>query len=367
MGLQPARLNDSLMRLTATLVAALGLVVAPLADAQRSTNVPRIGYMSPGDVPRFDNAFLQGLERQGFISAAEIPRYDDASWRALLKRGFFQGQNIRIEIRATAERFPSHAPEMAAELVQLNVDLLYAATLPEAMAAQQAVQRAGKATPIVFGPLDDPVGAGLIVSLAQPGRNITGLGLSAPEFLGKQLEVLKETFPAISRVAYLHESAYYSPAQNLRAKQAVRAAAEAKSIGLEILELEAFADIDAALSRVAAGRADAILVMGGPISTPVRRRIVDFAARRRLPAMYGDSLFVEAGGLMFYGTPYADWCAQAAVVVAKILRGNRPKDIPVEQPTRFRLLINLKTARTLGVTIPQSILLSSESVDTLEP
>ena len=352
---------------TVTLIVALGILLAPLfADAQQPAKVAHLGYMSPGDIPRFDNAFLQGLQKHGYILPGEIPRYDDAFWRSLVKRGSFEGQKIRIEIRATAARFPERAPELAGELVRLNVELLFVATLPEAKAAQQAVQNANKAIPIVFGPLDDPVGAGLVASLARPGANITGLGLSEPEFLGKQLEILKETVPRLSSVAYLHEPTYYSPAQNRRAKQAVQAAALAKGLRLEILDVETLGDIEAALAEVARRRVEAVMIMGGPVSTAARNRIVDFAARRRLPAMYGDALFVEAGGLMFYGTPYTEWSAQAAAVVARILRGGKPADIPVEQPTRFKLLINLKTAKALGVTIPQSILLRAETVDTVE-
>ena len=297
----------------------------------------------------------------------EIPRYDDALWKGLVKRGSFEGKKIRIEIRATAERFPERAPALAAELVRLNVDFLFAATPPEAQAAREAVQRANKTTPIVFGPQIDPVGGGLVASLARPGGNITGLALSDPELEAKRLEILKETFPRLSRVAYLRDPSFYLPPLSLRATRAVQSAARAMGLQLEIVEVRSPEELDGAFAQIARVRAEAIMVTPGPLIVPARHRIVDFAAKRRLPAMYGEALFVEAGGLMFYGTPFADWYGHSAAVVAKILKGAKPADIPVEQPTRFKLLINSKTAKALGITIPESILLRADRVDTVEP
>jgi ABC transporter substrate binding protein len=182
---------------------ALGILSAPLAsDAQESTKVPRLGYISPGDVPPYDNAFLQGLQDQGYIVPGEIPRYDDVFWRGLLKRGYFAGQKIRIEVRATNGDF-ERAPELTAELVRLNVDVIFAIPALLAKAAQQAVQNANKTTPIVFGPEYDPVGIGLVASLARPGGKMTGLALTDPEFEVKRLQILKEAFPRISSAAYL--------------------------------------------------------------------------------------------------------------------------------------------------------------------
>jgi len=357
------------MRLgTFTLVGALSILMASLlAGAQQPSKVPYLGYMSPGDIPRYDNAFLQGLQEQGYILPGEIPRYDDAFWRGLVKRGSFNGRKIRIEIRASAERYPERAPELAAELVRLNLDLLFVATPPEAQAAREAVRRANKTIPIVFGPQIDPVGGGLVASLARPGGNITGLALSDPELEAKRLEILKETFPRLSRVAYLRDPSFYPPPLSLRATQAVQSAARAMGLQLEIVEVRSLKELDGAFAQIARGRAEAIMVMSGPLLIPAHHRVIDFAATRRLPAMYWEALFVEAGGLMFYGNPFADWYGHSAAVVAKILKGAKPADIPVEQPTHFKLLINSKTAKALGITIPQSILLRAETVDTLEP
>ncbi len=269
-------------------------------------------------------------------------------------------------IRATAERYPERAPELAAELVGLNVDVLFASTPPEAQAAKDAVQYANTTIPIVFGPEADPIGAGLVASLARPGGNITGLVLNDPELVGKQLEVLKETFPRLSRVVYLHEPGFYTPALSSRAKQAAQAAARAKALRLKILEVRTPEDIDKYLAGIAPGTAEALIVMEGGLLLTARHQIIGFAAKRRLPAIYGGALFVEAGGLMFYGPPYAQLYGEAAAVVAKVLRDTKPSDIPVEQPTRFKLLMNAKTAKALGVTIPQSILLRAEMVDTVE-
>lgn len=359
----------SVMRLgTVMLVGVLGIFMAALpAGAQQPAKIPYLGYMSPGDIPRYDNAFLQRLQELGYILPDEILRYDAASWKALVKRGSFVGKKIRIEIRATAERFPKRAPALADELVRLNVDLLFTATPPEAEAARQAVQRASKAIPIVFGPQQDPVGAGLVGSLARPGGNITGLALGEPELDAKRLQLLKETFPQLSRVAYLRDSSFYPPPLRLRATQAVQAAARAMDLQLEVVEVRSLDQLNRKFAQIARGRAEAMMVTAGPLLVPARHLIINFAAKHRLPAMYIEALFVEAGGLMFYGTPFADWYGHSADVVAKILKGAKPADIPVEQPTQLKLLINSKTAKALGVTIPESILLRAEQVDTVEP
>lgn len=349
------------------LIAALSIFWTAIpAQAQQSTKIPHLGYMSPGDAPRYDNAFLHELEKQGYILPGEIRRYDDAFWHGLVKRGFFGGRRIRIEIRASADRFPARVPDLAAELVGLDVDVLFVATSPEALAAREAVKRAKKTIPIVFAPLADPVGAGLVASLARPGGSITGLVLSAPELEAKRLEVFSETFPRLSRVAYLYDGTFYPPALSQRAKQAVQAAARTIGLELEIFEVNKLEEIEGVLSRIARTRAEGIMLSQGPLFVTARRATVDFIARRRLPAMYGDAVYVEAGGLMFYGNPFEDWYGHAASIVAKILKGTKASDIPVEQATDFKLLINLSTAKALGITIPQSVLLRAEAVDTLE-
>jgi putative ABC transport system substrate-binding protein len=348
---------------TAALLGALALciVVAPLAsDSEPPAKIPRIGYLSPGDLPYLGNAFLQGLQDQGYIAPGEIPHYDAAFWRGLVQRGSFKGQRIRIEIRATDGHF-ERAPELAADLVRLDVDLIAAFSSLCIKAAREAVQRANKPIPIVFGPERDPVGEGLVASLARPGGNMTGLATPDPEFDAKRLEVLKETFPRLSKVAYLTDPVWH-PGYFLRAKPAVEAAARAMGLRLETIEVRTPEDLEGAFKRIVARRAEAILVMVNSLLLPQRHRIVAFAAKRRLPALYGEAMFVEAGGLMFYGSPFVDLERRSAAVVAKILKGAKPADIPVEQPMQFKLIINLKTAKALGLTIPQSVLLRADEV-----
>jgi len=358
----------SAMRLLSVVMSVMVIVAGTLvipaeAAAQASGKVPYIGYMSPGDIPRYDNAFLQGLQEEGYILPGEIARYDDAFWFGLLKRGRFEGQKIRVEVRATAENYPQHAPALAAELVRLNVDLIYASTPPESKAAQLAVHGANKTTPIVFGPHNDPVGAQMVSSLARPGGNITGLAFHDPELLAKLVEILKETFPRITKVAYVHESAVYPAELSLRAKKAVQASARTSSVRLDIFDVQSDQDLDVALQTIADGRYDAMVITGGPLCLKECTKVVAFSLQRRIPAIYTEALFVEVGGLMSYGPPYVDRVRASAAVVARILRGAKPGDIPVEQPTRFRLLINPKAVKALRVTIPEAVLLRAEMID----
>jgi ABC-type uncharacterized transport system substrate-binding protein len=336
------------------------LGLANTAAAQQSEKVPLLGYISPGTVPRFDNAFLQGLQDQGYIVPGEIPHYDEAFWRGLLKRGYFAGQKIRIEVRATGEHF-ERAPQLTAELVSLNVDVIFAIPALLAKAAQQAVQNANKSIPIVFGPEYDPVGSGLVDSLARPPKNMTGLAFTDPEFEAKRLQILKEAFPRISRVAYLTNPTWY-PQYVLKSESEMETAARALGVRLQIIEINTSKNLKDAFAKITRARTDAIMVSASPLFLTERQRIVDFAAKRRLPTTYPDAIFVEDGGLMFYGVPIADWKRHAAAVVAKILKGANPADIPVEQPTTFKLIINLKTARALGLTIPKEVLFRADEV-----
>ena len=341
--------------------ATLGILLLPsAAHAQQAAKVSRLGYISPGDVPPYDNAFLQGLQDQGYILPGEIPRYDDASWRRLVKRGYFEGQRIRIDIRATGAQL-ERAPELTAELVRLNVDVIFAIPALFAKAAQQAVQDANKATPIVFGPEYDPVGIGLVPSLARPGGNITGLALTEPEFEAKRLQILKEAFPTISRVAYLTNPNSY-PEYFLKAKPNIEAAAREMGIRLDTFEVNTPGELTDAFAQMPRRRTEAILVSFGALFNVERQRLVALVAKHRLPATYGDAIFVEEGGLMFYGPPFADRMRLAAALVAKILKGANPADIPVEQPTTYKLVINLKTAQALGLTIPNEILFRADQV-----
>jgi putative ABC transport system substrate-binding protein len=278
----------------------------------------------------------------------------------VLGRGYFAGQKIRIEVRATGEHF-ERAPELTAELVRLDVDVIYAIPALLAKAAQQAVQNANKTIPIVFGPEYDPVGSGFVESLAHPGRNMTGLALADPEFEAKQLQILKEAFPRISRVAYLTNPAWY-PQYVLKAKAEMETSARVLGVRLETIEINTPNDLKNVFAEIARRRTEAIVVSASPLFFSERHRILDFVAKHRLPATYGDALFVEDGGLMFYGAPLAERKRHAAALVAKILTGTNPADIPVEQPTTFKLIINLKTARALGLTIPKEVLFRADEV-----
>ncbi len=340
---------------------ALGMLAAPLAsDAQQQGKVPRLGYMSPGDVPPYDIAFLQGLQDQGYILPGEIPRYDAAFWRGLVKQGYFEGQRIRIDIRATNGQF-QRAPELAAELVRLNVDVIIVSPGVLVKAVRDAVQKANKAIPIVFGPEIDPVGMGLVTSLARPGGNITGFALVDPEFDAKRLEILKETFPRLSRVAYLTNPAW-SLDYFLRSIPAMETAARAMSIRLETLEVNTPEDLEGAFAEIVRRRIEAVVLPRSPLLLAKRDRIRDLVAKRRFPAIYADSIFVEEGGLMSYGVSHADLKRRSAALVAKILKGAKPADMPVEQPATFKLTINLKTARALGLIIPNEILSRADQV-----
>jgi putative ABC transport system substrate-binding protein len=342
------------------LLCVVFLSLAMASSAQEPSKVAHLGYISPGDIPRFDNAFLQGLQDQGYILPGEIKSYDDASWRSLLKRGYFAGRRIRIEIRGTGPNL-ERAPQLAAELVRLNVDAIFAIPARFALAAKQAVRNANKATPIVFGPEYDPVRFGLVASLAQPGGNMTGLAFTDPEFEVKRLEILKESFPRISRVAYLTNPAWY-PNYFLKSKSVMEAAARSMGLRLETVEVDSAQRLNDAFAEISRARTEAIVVSFAPLFLAERQRIIELIAERRLPTMYADAIFVEDGGLMFYGPPFADWKRHAAALVAKILRGADPATIPVEQPTNFKLVINLRAAKALGLTIPNEILQRADQV-----
>jgi putative ABC transport system substrate-binding protein len=323
------------------LTSLAGAFAAPLAaGAQPAGKVPRLGILSPGNVPRYDDAFRQGLRDLGYV----------------------EGQNIFVEYRAT-EGDMSRAPQLAAELVRLRVDIIFAAVQPEARAAHEAARSAGRTIPIVFGPVGDPVEDGLVASLARPGGMMTGLQLLDPTtFLAKQLQILKEAVPRITRVAWLDAPRLRTSRYAASAEKAFDAAATALGIQREAVALNAPEDVEAALAQVARRQPDALMVVISPIAVAARQRIVEFAARQRLPAMYGDALFVEDGGLMFYGTSFTSYYRSAAIYVDRILKGAKPSDLPVEQPTRFVLVINLKTAKALGLTIPPPLLARADQV-----
>ena len=313
----------------------IALVLVGLLDpitvmAQQPTKIPRIGWL--GDDPattHFREAFRQGLRDLGYV----------------------EGRNIVIEYRfaeGKVERFPA----IAAELIALNVDVIVGVNQLAAVAATQLT----KTIPIVFVAVGDPIGSGLVTSMAHPGGNVTGLSNMSPELVAKGLELLKQVAPDVSRMAVLWQpGAADERTQADRVKRA-EVAARALAVQLQLVEARGPADIDQAFSRVTRARAGAVSVLPSVVFFNERKRLVDLAVRNRLPAMYFAREFVDAGGLMAYAANYPDQYRRAAAYVEKILRGAHPGDLPVEQPRAFDLAINLKAARAIRLTIPQSVL-----------
>jgi putative ABC transport system substrate-binding protein len=266
-----------------------------------------------------------------------------------------EGQNIAIEYRYAEGKF-ERLPDLAAELVRMKVDVIVTHTTQ----AIQAAKRTTSQIPIVAASAGDLVGTGLVASLARPGGNITGLSLLAPELAGKRLELLKETLPRFSRVAVLWNSP--SVAMRLTFREAQVAAGV---LGLAFISLEVQGnpeDFERVFSTIPRERPDGLFVTLDGFTTSYRRRIVELAAKHQLPAIYELREFVDAGGLMSYGPSVRDMWRRAATYVDKILKGTKPADLPVEQPTRFELIINLKTAKALGLTIPPSVLIRVDHV-----
>jgi len=315
---------------------ALLLLIAPLtAEPQQVRKVPRIGILwpfSPTIASPFADAFRKGLDGLGYV----------------------EGQTIALEERWAEGRF-DRLPSLAAELVRLNVDVFVAVSTPAARAAQQATRM----IPIVMTLVSDPVESGLVASLARPGGNVTGLSLMHPELSRKRLELLKEVIPKVSRVAVLSDSSNPNTPPLLRETEA---AARVLGVQLQVVEVRDPLELDSAFSAMTRERAGGLVVMPHSIFQDQRRRIVDLAAKSRLPAMYPWKEPVDAGGLMAYGASVPDILRRAAVYVDKILKGAKPAELPIEQPTKLELAINLKTAKTLGLTIPQSFLLRADHV-----
>jgi putative tryptophan/tyrosine transport system substrate-binding protein len=327
------------MKRRAFLTALSGTLAAlPFtAEAQQAGKVPRIGFLvaasaSDSAFERWIEAFRQGLRDLGYV----------------------EGRNIVIEYRYADERY-ERLPALAAELVRLKVDVIVSHGTPGPLAAKQATS----AIPIVTTTAGDPVAAGLVASLARPGGNVTGLSFMAPEMGGKRLQLLKEILPGLSRVAVLWNAA--NPYASLVVRE-MEIAATTLGVQLQSLVLRGPDDFAGALAAAATGRAGALTVVEDPLMTTRRSQIVDFAAKSRLPAIYGPKEFVDAGGLMSYGVNAADMYRRAATYVDKILKGAKPADLPIEQPTKFDLVINLKTAKALGLTIPPSLLGRADEV-----
>jgi putative ABC transport system substrate-binding protein len=319
-------------RRTFVALALGGLLAAPLtAEGQQTTKVPRIGFLAGGSRSA-DSLLLETF------------------WHRLKERGYVEGKNIVAEYRF-AEGVPERLASFAAELVRLNVDVIVG---PGSGAV--AARKATNTLPIVIT-YGDPVAIGLVASLAHPGGNVTGLSGFASELGAKQLELLKEAFPKVSRVAVLWNRPNPSGAGlDVLLLGEMKTAAGALRATLQPLELRGLDDVEPAFAAMKAERASALIVLRNPLTATHRARIVDLAATSRLPVMYGDREFVDAGGLMSYGVNIADLWGRAATYVDKILKGAKPADLPVEQPTKFDLVINLKTAKALGLTIPHSLL-----------
>ena len=306
---------------------------AHLAQAQQPKKMPRIGYLAADPRAPTREAFRQGLRDFGYV----------------------EGQSIFIEWRFT-EGKPDRFPEFATELVRLKVDAIVSGN----SSAVAILQRATTTIPIVMATYGgDPVADGIVTSYAKPGGNITGVISLAPKLSGKQLELLKETLPKLSRLAVM-----WNPDDSVARVQwqELRTAAGALGVHLLSLEVKASTELDKATEAVERGRVDALVVPRGGLSYLLRKQIVALAEKHRLPGMYFASEFVEAGGLMRYSGNNEAQYRRAAYFVDKILKGTKPADIPVEAPTKFELVINLKTAKQIGLTIPESVLFRADKV-----
>jgi ABC-type uncharacterized transport system substrate-binding protein len=278
----------------------------------------------------------------------------DAFRRGLRDRGYVEGQDVFIESRYANGKL-ERLPGLAAELISLNVDVI----LSSGPSVTHSAKEATKTIPIVMAQDDDPVGSGFVASLARPGGNITGLSTYYPEISGKQLELLKEIIPQLSRVSLQGTSTNPGTAQ---ARKETEHVARSFAIQVQYQDVRSLDDIAIAFHAASQWRAEAVLVLGGPILNSARTRVVDLAVKNRLPATYNVPDFVEAGGLMTYGVSFLDLYRRAATYVDKILKGAKPADLPVEQPIKFELIINLKAAKQIGLTIPPNVLARADKV-----
>jgi len=313
------------------------MLAGPLAvEAQQARNIPRIGWLTngtPSSISPTLEAFRQGLRELGYV----------------------EGQNIRLE-RRYAEGREERFADLAAELVRLKVDVI--------VASGPMIEAAVKATdtiPIVMSTAGDPIAQGWVVSLARPGRNVTGLSILSPETTGRQVQLLKEVVPKATRVGVLNlgQVNRKAPQPNL---EAAKVAARAWGLQLQVFEARDPEALTRAFKTASKARLDVLLVFPGFLGLQYRQRIVEFAAQHRVPAIYQFQEFVEAGGLMSYGANLVEQYHRAATYVDKILKGAKPADLPVEQPTKFELVINLNTAKALRLTIPQTVILQADRV-----
>jgi len=306
-----------------------------MAEAQKPAKTPRLGFLANGS------------------ASSELTRIA-AFQRALSELGYVEGQNIAIEYRYADGKL-DRLPGLAAELVGLKVDIIMAVGI----AAAHAAKNATTTIPIVMPIVADPVASGLVVSLARPGGNITGFSTQAPELSQKRLELLREAFPKVSRVAVLWNPE--APAPVLAFKE-TQAAAKVLGLQLQSLQVRSPDGFESAFSAMRRERAGALQVLSDLLTQTYRARIVALAANSRLPAVYQDSQWVKDGGLMSYGPDLLDLYRRAATYVDKILKGAKPADLPVEQPMKFELVINLKTAKQIGLTIPPNVVVRADKV-----
>jgi putative tryptophan/tyrosine transport system substrate-binding protein len=310
------------------------MVTAPLAAPAQQAGMPwRIGVVR---------------------GSAPPPAELEALRHGLRERGYVEGRNLVIETRWADDR-EERLPALVAELLSLKVDLIVAS----APAATRAAKDATTTTPIVMVTVADPLAFGFVESLARPGGNVTGLVFMHPELSGKRLELLRAAVPRLSRLAVVWNGANPYKAADMKE---VQAAADASGVSLQSLPVADSRALDGAFDAAKAGRAEALITLEDPFTIAHRARIVALASAHRLPALYGRRVYVDAGGLMSYGPDPIEQYRRAAVYVDRILKGAKPRDLPVEQPTKFDLVINLRTARALGVTIPPSLVVRADRV-----
>jgi putative tryptophan/tyrosine transport system substrate-binding protein len=327
-----SREKDMTNKITVLTLCAMLLALCLSAEAQQPAKVARIGVLSGvGDFPSVE-AFREGLRELGYV----------------------EGENITIEYRS-AEGKVDRLPDLAAELVRLKVDVIVGATNPAIVALKQTTQT----IPVVMAIVGDPVGAGFIASLAHPGGNISGLSNISEDLSGKRLELLKEVNPRITRVAL-----FWNPTNRTHAvlRKETQAAATVLAIKLSLFDIQVPDAIERAFGKLSREHAEALIVLADPVTFSHQKQIVDLAAKNRLPAMYPWTEFVNSGGLMAYAPNRDDLWRRAATYVDKILKGRKPADLPVEQPTKFEFIVNLKAAKQIGLTIPPNVLARADKV-----
>jgi ABC-type uncharacterized transport system substrate-binding protein len=317
------------------LLTTVLLTIAPPTQAQQPKKASRIGFLSVG-------------------TAASMSTRVEAFRRGLREQGYVEGQDIVVEYRYAEDNL-ERLREFAVELVRLKVDIIVTGG---AISTRPAKEAAG-ATPIVMAYESDPIGSGMVTSLARPGGNITGLTSSAGELNGKRLELLKEAIPKLSRVAVIRNPGMSNTAQALKDAEI---AAESLKLKIQPLEVQSPNDLEGVFAAAKKGRAEGMIVVGDPVTFTHRKRVADLALKNRIATMHGQIQFAEAGAMMVYGPNDADMYRRAATYVDKILKGSKAADLPIERPVKFDFIINLKTAKQLGLTIPANVLARADKV-----